>query len=343
MNKLCQLLIKMSWKHFSTITIIIDVETCFLDKLIMLIIIFCFRTKISTRNMTKKIQHNLKSNLRMELKDKTILITGGAGSIGSQLTKEILEYPVKAVRVLDIDEHALFRLGRSIKDSRLRLLLGSILDKERLELAGSNVDFIIHAAAIKNIEISEFNPIETIDVNINGTVNMIKMAMRNKPKKFINISTDKAADASTLYGTTKQLSERLTSWAGAHINTTKFASIRFGNVFETRGNVFEVWQEELKNNLPLSITDPSMKRYFFHVDEAVNFILECLSLVNRGEVFVPKMKLYNIKDIAFNISKKYKITGLRRGEKLEEILLTESERELAEERKNMWIINPHSK
>ncbi len=277
-----------------------------------------------------------------ELKNKTILVTGGGGSIGSALTKKILQYPVKTIRVLDIDEHALFRLKRSVNDSRLRLLLGSILDKERIELSGNNVDIIIHAAAVKNIEISEFNPIETIDVNVNGAVNMIKMIMRNKPKKFLNVSTDKAAEASTLYGTTKQLSERLTSWAGAHIQTTKFASVRFGNVIETRGNVFEIWDEELRNNKPLSITDPLMKRYFFHVDEAVNFILECLPLVNQGEIFVPKMKSYKIKEMANRISKKQKVIGLRQGEKVEEVLITESEKKMAKEYKNMWIIMPYT-
>ena len=213
----------------------------------------------------KKNKTTLNKEIVKELKNKTILITGGAGSVGTILTKKILEYPVKAVRVLDIDEHALFRLNRLLLDSRLRLLLGSILDKDRLDMAGNNVDIIIHTAAIKNIEVSEFNPIETIDVNINGTVNMIKMIMRNKPQKFLNVSTDKAAEASTLYGTTKQLSERLTSWAGWHIDTTKFASVRFGNIIESRGNVFEIWDEEQKANHPLSITHPEIERYLFHL------------------------------------------------------------------------------
>lgn len=280
--------------------------------------------------------------LQSELKNKTILITGGGGSIGSALAKKILEFPVKAVRVLDVDEYSLFKLKRSVKDSRIRLLLGSVLDKERIELAGHGVDIIVHAAAVKNIEISEFNPIETIDININGTVNMIKMTMRNSPKKFLNISTDKAADPGTLYGTTKQLGERLTSWAGAHIRTTKFASIRFGNVFETRGNVFEIWREEAKNKLPLSITDPSMSRYFFHINDAVNFILECLPLINRGEVFVPKMKSYKIKKLATKISTNHKIIGIRQGEKLEEILITRDEKKKAQERDNMWIIKQYA-
>ena len=291
----------------------------------------------------KKNKEPVKSIRSKELRNKTILVTGGAGSIGSHLTKKLLEYPIKAVRVLDIDEHALFRLGRTIKDPRLRLLLGSILDKERLEMAGKNVDIIIHMAAIKNIEISEFNPIETIDTNINGTVNMIKMAIKSNPQKFLNISTDKAAEPSTLYGTTKQLSERLTSWAGSHIRPTKFSSIRFGNVFETRGNVIEIWKEESKKNKPLSITDLSMSRYFFHVDEAAEFILHCLPLVNQGEIFVPKMKVYNIKDIASKISKKYNVIGLRQGEKLSEVLISESEKSLAIEKNNMWIINHYTR
>ena len=281
--------------------------------------------------------------LTKELKNKVILVTGGAGSIGSALVERILSYPVKSVRILDIDEHALFKLKRKLNDSRLRMLLGNILDKDRIEMAGKDADIIIHTAAIKNIEISEFNPIETIDVNINGTVNLIKSVINNKPKKFLNISTDKAAESSTLYGTTKQLGEKLTSWAGAHIQSTKFASVRFGNVMETRGNVFEVWDEELKNNKPLSITDPKMKRYFFHIDEAVDFVLKCLTVMNKGEILVPKMKSYNIKDMAKNISTNQKIIGLRSGEKLDEILITETEKQKSTERKDMWIIQPNKK
>ncbi len=289
----------------------------------------------------RKINQN--SAIIKELKNKTILVTGGAGSIGSYLTKRLLEYPVKSVRVLDIDEHALFRLKRTINDNRLRLLLGSILDKDRVEMAMDNVNIIIHAAAVKNIEISEFNPIETINVNINGVVNLIKAAIKERPEKFLNISTDKAANASTLYGSTKQLSERLTSWTGYHIKGTKCASVRFGNVIETRGNVFEVWNEELKNNQPLSITDPSMKRYFFHVNEAVEFILKCLPIMNAGEIFVPKMQSYSIKELAMKISKKYKIIGLREGEKLEECLISKDEERKVEEENDMWIIRQYHK
>lgn len=286
-----------------------------------------------------KKSNNNKVNVAKQLKNKTILVTGGAGSIGSALTKKLLDYPVKTVRVLDIDEHALFQLNRSINDPRLRLLLGSVTDKERIEMAVNEVEIIFHLAAVKNIEISEFNPIETIDTNINGSVNLIKMCMTNKPKKFFNISTDKASNPSTLYGTTKQLSERLTSWAGFHSDHTSFTSIRLGNVMETRGNVFEIWNEELKNNKPLSVTHPSMKRYFFHVNEAVDFILQCLIYAKTGEILVPKMKKYEIKQLADKISKKHKVIGLRQGEKMEEVLISEDEIKIADKKENMWVIN----
>jgi FlaA1/EpsC-like NDP-sugar epimerase len=206
-------------------------------------------------------------------------------------------------------------------------------------MAVNEVEIIFHLAAIKNIEISEFNPIETIDTNINGSVNLIKMCMTNKPKKFFNISTDKASNPSTLYGTTKQLSERLTSWAGFHSDHTNFTSIRLGNVMETRGNVFEIWSEELKNNKPLSVTHPSMKRYFFHVNEAVDFILQCLIYAKTGEILVPKMKKYEIKQLADKISKKHKVIGLRQGEKMEEVLISEDEIKIADKKENMWVIN----
>ena len=281
------------------------------------------------------------SKLKNELKNKTILVTGGAGSIGSSLVKKLLEFDVRSVRVLDIDEHALFKLNRKLNDKRIRLLLGSILNPDRVDMAITGVDIIFHMAAIKNIEISEFNPIETIDTNINGTVNLIKSSIKNNPKKFLNISTDKAAEPSTLYGTTKQLSERLTSWAGTHITQTKFASIRFGNVFETRGNVFEIWEEQSKNGDALTITDPKMNRYFFHVEEAIDFILESLILMKKGEIFVPKLKKYNIGNLAKKYSKKYNVIGLRRGEKMNEILLSESEKKRSVTKNNMWIISPY--
>lgn len=284
------------------------------------------------------MKKNLNPIITKELRNKVVLITGGAGSIGSEIAKTILKYPVKSVRILDINEHALFKLKRTINDNRLKFLLGDILNKDRVEMAMNYADIVINAAAIKNIEISEFNPIETIDVNINGVVNLIQTSLRTKPKKFLNISTDKVADASTLYGTTKQLGERLTSWAGAHIQSTKFASVRLGNVMETRGNVFEIWKEEAENNLPLSITDPKMKRYYFHMNEAVDFILNCIVKMKQGEIFIPKMKSYKMIDLASKYSKKYKIIGLRQGEKLNEILMTETEKQIAIEKKDMWII-----
>ena len=290
------------------------------------------------QRMESKTKKSIDKKISKELQNKTILVTGGAGSIGSHLVKEILNYPVKSVRVLDIDEHALFRLKRDVNNSRLRPLLGNILDKDRVEMAGNGVDIIFHLAAIKNIEISEFNPIETIDSNVIGTVNMIKMAMKNKPKKFLNISTDKSVASSTLYGATKLLGEKLTSWAGIHLIPTKFATVRFGNVEESRGNVFEVWNDEFRKNKPLSITHPSMERYFFHVNEAVDFILSCLPLINKGEIFVPKMKMYKISKLASKITKNHKVVGLRKGEKLKEILLTDEELKCATSNKKMWII-----
>ena len=283
-------------------------------------------------------QISKKPQLTKLLKNNVVLITGGAGSLGSAITAEILNYPVKSIRVFDNNEHSLFKLKRSINDRRVRFLLGSILDKDRIDFACSDVDIVIHTAALKNIEITEYNPMDTIDVNVNGFMNMIKSVIKNKPKIFINISTDKVAESSTLYGNTKQLGERLTNWAGPHVLTTKFATVRLGNIIESRGYVFEVRNEQLENKQPLTITDPKMNRYFFHMNEAIEFILKCMTKVNRGEIFVPKMKLYNIKKLALKISKNLKVIGPRQGEKLEEILITEEEKRISQEKTDMWII-----
>jgi len=284
------------------------------------------------------MKNSQKKLLKNEFKNKTILITGGAGSLGSALTKKILEFPVDSIRVLDTSEHSLFQLNHSINDSRLRILLGSVVDKDRIDMASKNTDIIFHTAAIKNIEISEFNPFETVEININGTINLLKAIMINKPKKFLNISTDKAVDPSTLYGSTKQISERLVNWAYHHNDNIKFSTIRFGNIIETRGNVFELWKEQKQNNSPLTITDPKMKRYFFHMDDAVDFILQCLILCKGGETFVPKMSLHSMNTFANQISRHHKIIGKRKGEKLSEKLISDYEKSIAKKNNDMWII-----
>ena len=284
---------------------------------------------------------NTEKNLKTELKNKVILVTGGSGSIGSALVARLLKYPVKSVRVLDINEYELFNLQRLIDNPKLRLFLGSVDDKDRVEIACNGVDIIFHLAAAKNIEITEYNPIETINTNINGIINLIQMTIKNKPKKFINVSTDKAANPTTLYGSTKQISEQLTSWATT--KDTKFASVRFGNVLDTRGGVFELWQNQVKENKPLSITDVAMERFFIEKEKAITYILKCMILANDGEIFVPKLKLFKMIDLANAISKKHKIIGMRYGEKINEELLTQQEKRIAKETKEMWIIKQHTR
>ena len=167
------------------------------------------------------------------------------------------------------------------------------------------------------------------------------MTIKNKPKKFINLSTDKAANPTTLYGSTKQISEQLTSWATT--KDTKFASVRFGNVLDTRGGVFELWQNQVKENKPLSITDVAMERFFIEKEKAITYILKCMMLANDGEIFVPKLKSFKMIDLANVISKKHKIIGMRYGEKINEELLTEQEKRIAKETKEMWIIKQHTR
>ena len=149
------------------------------------------------------------------------MITGGAGSLGNILTEKLLTYPIKQVRVLDINEHALFQVKRKFNDKRLRILFGSITDLDRIEMACNGIDIIIHAAALKNIEITEFNAIDTVDINVNGTLNVVKTAIKKEPKIFLNVSTDKVTNSTTLYGATKEIGERLTTWAAIHFQTTK--------------------------------------------------------------------------------------------------------------------------
>lgn len=271
--------------------------------------------------------------------NETVLVTGGAGSIGSQLVKKLLDYPVRSVRVFDNDEYGLFLLKRRLRDERLRLLLGNIIDRERVKLALRGVDTVYHLAAIKNIEISEFNCPQCIRTNVDGTINLIECALETRPEKFLFCSSDKAVDHALLYGATKFLGEKLTLWAHRVQNDTIFSVARFPNVMETRGNVFEVFEEQKRQGKPLTVTHPEMRRYVMGLNEATDFIVEATEMMRGGEIFVPAdIKEYKILDIARGLSDKVEISGIRVGEKLSERLMTPEEEGTAERRGSMWVI-----
>jgi len=271
--------------------------------------------------------------------DETILVTGGAGSIGSQLVKKLLDYPVRSVRVFDNDEYGLFRLNRQLKDERLRLLLGNIIDRERVKLALRGVDNVYHLAAVKNIEISEFNCPQCVRTNVDGTINLIECALESKPKRFLFCSSDKSVDYALLYGATKFLGERIALWAHRVQDDTMFSVARFPNVRETRGNVFEVFEGQRKRGEPLSLTHPEMRRYVMGVDEAVDFILTATEAMKGGEIFVPAdVREYKISDIAKGFSGQVKIIGTRAYEKMAERLMTPEEEKRAVRKGSMWVI-----
>jgi len=270
---------------------------------------------------------------------ETVLVTGGAGSIGSRLVERLLDHPVRSVRVFDNNEYGLFLLRRRLGDERLRLLLGDVVDRERVKLALRGVDLVYHLAAVKNIEVSEFNCPQCVRTNVDGTVNLVECALESKPKKFLFISSDKAVDYTLLYGATKFIGERVTLWAHRIQDDTKFSVVRLPNVRETRGNVFEIFRHQRERGEPLTLTHPEMRRYVMGVDEAVDFVIRASGLMEGGEIFVPaSVREYRISDLARELSAEVRIVGARAGEKLSERLMTPEEEKMAERVGDAWVI-----
>lgn len=278
---------------------------------------------------------------------KTIVVTGGAGSIGSALVKRLLKFKPKSIRVLDIDEYGLFKLKQEIRVETVRCLIGDIRDRERVELALRGADIVVHCAALKHVDINEYNPDEAIRTNVLGTLNVLKVAVEEKSiKKVVLTGSDKAVYPVSLYGTTKLLAELLFKWADNITPKNKvFCIARFCNVIESRGNVFEVWKKQMENGKPLTITDKHAIRYFMQIDDAVELIISCIVFGKGKEVFIPRkcVKL-NIADLAAEkaikagLSKKMVRVGLRPGEKLVEELVTFQERKSTINRGNFAII-----
>lgn len=272
-------------------------------------------------------------------RNKTVLVSGGAGSIGSAVVKKLVEFDVHSIRVLDNNEYALFKMKRSLENPKLRLLLGDIRDRERVEMAVDGVDIILHFAAVKNIEISEYNPIEAIKTNVDGTINLIEASLKSRPERFLYISSDKAVSYTSLYGATKFLGEKLTIWANKIQDRTLFSCARLGNVYESRGNVFELWDEQKARGEPLTLTHPDMRRFFMHLDEATHFIISAVEMMKGGEIFVPQMKEEQILELAKKLyGNNIKFIGPRPGEKIREELMTPEERKIAKEENGIWVI-----
>ncbi|MFH0804166.1 MAG: UDP-N-acetylglucosamine 4,6-dehydratase (inverting) [Candidatus Zambryskibacteria bacterium] len=277
------------------------------------------------------------------LKNKTVLITGGTGSFGKNFAKHLLENSdLKKLIIFSRDELKQFNMSAEIKDERVRFFLGDIRDLPRLERAFNGVDIVVHAAALKQVPMLEYNPFEAVKTNVLGSQNVIDAAIDKKVKKVILVSSDKAAHPVNLYGSTKLCAEKLfisgNSYAG---QKTRFSCVRYGNVVGSRGSIVDIL---INNpNIPtVNITHEEMTRFWIGLDQTFKLVLFALKNMIGGEIFVPKipsMKLVNLFDCLAPKAKKVFI-GIRPGEKLHEVLLTAEEARHSFELQGYYVILP---
>tara|TARA_Y100000996_G_scaffold379802_1_gene333303 strand:+ start:338 stop:1327 length:990 start_codon:yes stop_codon:yes gene_type:complete len=282
------------------------------------------------------------------LNNKTLLITGGTGSFGKACVNEIIKkYPrIKKLIIFSRDElkqHEMSLQYPNKKFPNIRFFLGDIRDKNRLYSALEGVDFVIHAAALKQVPAAEYNPFEFIQTNIIGANNLIETCISHKVKKIIALSTDKAAAPVNLYGATKLCSDKLFVSANNIIGkkNIRFSVVRYGNVMMSRGSVIPIFINDKKKGI-LKITDKRMTRFNITLSQGVKFVLNALENCLGQEIFVPKLPSYNILDLAKAVSKNAKIifTGIRQGEKLHEEMITISDSFNTIENKDYYIILP---
>jgi len=276
--------------------------------------------------------------------DKTILITGGTGSFGKKFTEILLnEHDPESVRIYSRGELLQMEMQNRFDDPRLRFLIGDVRDRDRLYRAASGVDIIVHAAALKHVPACEYNPIEAVRTNIEGSVNVIDAAIDNSVEKIMAISTDKAVHPVNLYGATKMVAEKLFTQGNAYTGRkkTRFSCIRYGNVVGSRGSVIPLFKEQRKNGV-ITITDDRMTRFWITLEQGVRFVMDCIARMNGGETFVPKIPSMKVIDLANVIAPDAtkKVIGIRSGEKLHEILLTEDEARHTREFDNYFVIEP---
>jgi len=266
------------------------------------------------------------------LNGKTILITGGTGSFGQKFTEIIFEkYSPKKIIIFSRDEFKQSEMSKKFADPKfnIRYFLGDIRDKDRLERAFEGVDYVVHAAALKQVPALEYNPMEAVKTNILGAHNIADVAIDKNIAKVIALSTDKAVNPINLYGATKLVAEKIFIDANAYGgNRTKFSVVRYGNVVASRGSVIELFLKlKRRNAAEFPITDEKMTRFWMTLDESAELVLKALKEAAGGEILIPKIPSMKIADLARAIDPKcaFKVVGIRPGEKINEVLISEDE------------------
>ena len=281
------------------------------------------------------------------LNDKAVLITGGTGSFGKKMVQIVLsQYRPKKLIVFSRDELKQFEMAQKWSPAKyacLRYLLGDIRDKDRLMMAFGGVDYIIHAAALKQVPAAEYNPEEFIKTNVLGAMNIIEAALYNNVEKVIALSTDKACNPINLYGATKLCSDKLFTAANVYAGSrrTRFAVVRYGNVLGSRGSVVPFFKERQATGV-LPITDERMTRFWITLDQAVHFVLASFSRMQGGEIFVPRIPSMKITDLARAIGPecRQEVVGIRPGEKIHETLISEDEARHTARFKECYVVQP---
>jgi UDP-N-acetylglucosamine 4,6-dehydratase (inverting) len=283
------------------------------------------------------------------INNKTILITGGTGSFGKKFVEMVFErYKPNKVILYSRDEYKQYKMREKFKkhDDKIRYFIGDVRDKDRLNRAFTNVDYVIHAAALKQVPACEYNPIEAIKTNVDGAQNVIEAAINKGVKRVVALSTDKAVNPINLYGATKLASDKLFIAANAYSGNqnTVFSVVRYGNVAGSRGSVipfFKMLLDKGERNLP--ITDIKMTRFWITLDEAVELVFKALNEAKGGETYISKIPSFKITDLAKAMCPEDKIKeiGIREGEKLHEIMITEYDSYYTYEYKNHYIIYPN--
>lgn len=278
--------------------------------------------------------------------NKAILITGGTGSFGKQYVRTILDrYKPRRLIIYSRDELKQFEMQQDFPQSCMRFFLGDVRDADRLIQAMNGVDYVIHAAALKQVPAAEYNPMECIKTNIHGAQNVIQAALANDVEKVIALSTDKAANPINLYGATKLVSDKLfvaaNNVAGGH--RTRFSAVRYGNVVGSRGSVVPFFQKRVASGCDyLPITDPNMTRFWITLQQGVDFVLKNFARMQGGEIFVPKIPSVRVVDLAKAIAPEIsqKVVGIRPGEKLHEVMCPADDSHLTLQFDDHYVIKP---